>query len=120
MLEEGLRLLALARTIVYISISLSSALIASAYYRAYKKEKPTWIIKSVMTLFLALSFSFAFYTISSIVNFIDGASLRYRLVVSLLVFSNIPLLLAILNFGGASISSKEVNELERNKTKNQD
>ncbi|GIW70239.1 MAG: hypothetical protein KatS3mg101_0986 [Patescibacteria group bacterium] len=113
MLEEGLRLLALIRTVVYISISLSSALIASAYYRAYKKEKPTWIIKAVMTLFLTLSFSFSFYTITSIVNFLDGVSVRYRLVVSLLTFINIPLFLAIINFWRASISGKETNELEK-------
>jgi general stress protein CsbA len=115
MLEEVLRLLALIRTVVYISIALTSALIASAYYRAYKKEKPTWIIRAVMTLFLTLSFSFAFYTITSIINFLDGVSLRYRLVVSLLALTNIPLFLAIINFWGASISSKETNKLKRKK-----
>lgn len=107
MVEEGLRLLALLRTIIYFSISLVSALVASAYYRAYRKEKPTWIIRSVMTLFLALSFSFAFYTITSIINFIDGASLRYQITVSLLAFSNLPLLLAILNFWNASLNQKD-------------
>jgi hypothetical protein len=110
MLEEFFKLLALLRTFVYLSICLSSLLVASSYLKAYREVKPTWIIQSIMILFFSIAFSFLFFSLASIINFLDGASFRYKVVVSLLALANLPLLWAIINFWFACLFEKKENK----------
>lgn len=113
MLEIYFSISALIRALVYTSICISSLLVFASYRKAYYKDKPTWIIQSVMYLFLVIAFSFLFYTLASIVNLVDGAGLRYRYVVSLLGIINLPLLLAIINFWNASLNQSNCTEKNR-------
>lgn len=104
MIDIYLHIMAFLRTFVYMLISLFSLLVFSSYHRAYCKDKPTWIIQSVVILFLSIAFSFLFYSIASIINLVEGVGLRYKIVVSLLTITNLPLLFSIINFWNASIN----------------
>lgn len=106
MIEVYFHIMAFFSAIIYASICISSLLVFASYRKAYLKEKPTWIIQSVMLLFLAIGFSFLFYTIASLLNLIEGFGIRYRIIISLLGIINIPLLLAIINFWNASLNEK--------------
>lgn len=106
MLELYFHTTAFFSSIIYASICISSLLVFASYKKAYRKEKPTWIIQSVMLLFLSMGFSFLFFTLASLVNLIESVGIRYKMVVSLLTITNIPLLLAIINFWEASLNEK--------------
>lgn len=103
MLEAFFFLMAFFRVFIYFSIASLSFLIFVSYKKAYCNEKATWIIQSVVYLFLALFFSFSVYTIAGLVNMIEGVGIRYRFLVSLIGFTNLPLFFALLNFFNASV-----------------
>lgn len=106
MIENYFTIMAFFRSLVYSSIIISSLLVFASYKKAYYKQKKTWIIQSIMLLFLSIAFSYFFYLITCLINLSEGVSLKYRILVSFLALTNIPLLISIINFWNASLYQK--------------
>ncbi len=101
-----LQIVAFFEAVIYAAISLISLLIATSYFKAYQKEKPTWIIQSVIVLFACLFFSYFLFFLTAMAFFLEGASFKYTVLVNFLSIANLPLLIAILNFWYASTSNQ--------------
>lgn len=115
MIDPVFKISSFLRAVVYASITIISGIVASSYYRAYIKEKPTWIIQSVIYLFASLFFSYLFFLLASITALIEGAGEKYKFIVSILFFTNLPVLFAIINFWNASISGDDKQKLKVDK-----